>query len=116
MKGMVVFMMNIIFISKQMMIMIDSQTNDDANDESSHDELPENSHTNSDKSGEGSHDTFFYDPQTNGIPNDEEVREGCSFADGQPLLNYDFMSLERLILCLAENENTRVFKELPEGK
>ncbi|GFO14292.1 adhesive plaque matrix protein [Plakobranchus ocellatus] len=52
----------------------------------------------------------------NSDTNDEEVRDGCNVADRQPLLSNDFMNLERLILCLAENENTYVYKELPEGK
>ncbi|GFO40531.1 hypothetical protein PoB_006703600 [Plakobranchus ocellatus] len=54
------------------------------------------------------------DPKTNSDTNDEGMREECNVADGQPLLNNDFMNLERLILCLAENENTHVYEELPE--
>ncbi|GFO48303.1 hypothetical protein PoB_007480800 [Plakobranchus ocellatus] len=101
MKGMVVLMMNIKFISIQMIVMMDSlvipQTNDDTNDE-------------------GSHDGLLDDPQRNSDTNDEEVQEGCNVADGQPLLNNDSMNLERLILCLAENENTHIDEELPEKK
>ncbi|GFO02754.1 hypothetical protein PoB_002925900 [Plakobranchus ocellatus] len=81
MKVMLVFMVNIKFISMQMIVMMDSST------------IPR---------------------QTDA--NDEGVREECNGADGQPLLNNGFMNLERLILCLAENENTHVYEELPEGK
>ncbi|GFN79052.1 hypothetical protein PoB_000555800 [Plakobranchus ocellatus] len=92
------------------------QTNSDTNDEGSHDGLLDNLQTNGDENDESSHDKLLADPQTNGVTNDEGVREGCNVADGQPLLNIAFMNFERLILCLAKNENTYVYKELPEGK
>ncbi|GFO14899.1 hypothetical protein PoB_004140400 [Plakobranchus ocellatus] len=94
----------------------DPHTNDDTNDEGSHDGFLDDPKTNSDTNDEGSHDGLLDDPQTNSYMNDEGVREGCNVADGLPLLNNDFVNLERLILCLAENENTHVYEELPEGK
>ncbi|GFN76706.1 hypothetical protein PoB_000321200 [Plakobranchus ocellatus] len=92
----------------------DPQTNSDTNDEGSHDGLLDDPNTKRDTNGKDSHDGLIDDPQTNGDTN-EGVREECKVADGQPLQNNDFMNLERLILCLAENENTSVYKELPEG-
>ncbi|GFO32863.1 hypothetical protein PoB_005936800 [Plakobranchus ocellatus] len=94
----------------------DPQTNSDTNDEGIHDGILDDPQTNDDTNDEGSHDKLLDNPQTNGDTNDEGVQEGCNVANGQPLPNNDFMNLERLILCLAENENTYVYKELPEGK
>ncbi|GFN90786.1 multiple epidermal growth factor-like domains 10, partial [Plakobranchus ocellatus] len=93
----------------------DLQTKSDTNDEGSHDKLLDDPQTNGDANDENSHDKLLDDPQTNADTN-EGVQEGCNDADGQPLLNNDSKNLERLILCLAENENTYVYKELPEGK
>ncbi|GFO36305.1 hypothetical protein PoB_006281000 [Plakobranchus ocellatus] len=93
----------------------DPHTNSDTRDEGSHDGLLDNLQTNDDENDESSHDKLLADPQTNSHTNDEGVRVGCNVADRQPLLN-NFMKLERLILCLAENENTYVYKELPEEK
>ncbi|GFO46335.1 hypothetical protein PoB_007284000 [Plakobranchus ocellatus] len=94
----------------------DPQTNNDTNDEGSHDGLLDNLQTNGDENDDSSHDKLHADPQTNGDTNDEGVREKCNVVDRQPLLNNGFMNLERLILCLAENENTYVYKKLPGGK
>ncbi|GFO17321.1 hypothetical protein PoB_004382600 [Plakobranchus ocellatus] len=69
----------------------------------SHDGLLDDPKTNSDTNDEGSHDGLLDDPKTNSDTNDEGVREGCNVADGQPLLYNDFMNLERLTSCLAEN-------------
>ncbi|GFO17384.1 hypothetical protein PoB_004388900 [Plakobranchus ocellatus] len=94
----------------------DPQTNSDTRDKGSHDGLLDNLQTNGDENDESCHDKPLVEPQTNGDTNDEGVRVGCNVADRQPLLNNDFIHLERLILCLAENENTYVYKELPEEK
>ncbi|GFO05375.1 hypothetical protein PoB_003188000 [Plakobranchus ocellatus] len=93
----------------------DLQTNGDTNDEGSHDKLLDDPHTNGDTNDESSLEILLDEPQTNVDTNDEGVREACDVADGL-LLNNDFMNLERLRLCLAEKENTLVYKELPEEK